>query len=212
MLTPTFRFERGLMARGYQVIAGVDEVGCGALAGPVVAAAVVLPLDSRLGLIRDSKLLSPEQRTRLLPMLKSRLAGHGIGQAEVEEIGALGLRKATLLAMRRAVVALAEQCAVDFILVDAWKIPNIEIPQQGIVHGDRLVKSIAAASIVAKVYRDELMTQLHEKFPEYGFAYHKGYGTAAHQTALRARGPCAIHRKNFAPVRAQATIDALSSS
>lgn len=194
------------------MIAGVDEVGCGALAGPVVAAAVVLPLDSRLGLIRDSKLLSPGQRTRLLPKLIHRLAGQGIGQAEVEEIDGLGLRQATFLAMRRALAALVAQCAVDFVLVDAWNIPDLAIPQQGIIHGDGLVKSIAAASIVAKVYRDTVMYRLAEQYPDYGFDVHKGYATAMHQAALLKRGSCVIHRKNFAPVRAHTTVDALSPS
>lgn len=212
MHTPTFYFERKLVAQGYRVIAGVDEVGCGALAGPVVAAAVVLPLDSRLGLIRDSKLLSPDQRIRFLPKLVGRLEGYGIGRAEVAEIDTLGLRRATYLAMRRALEALVAQCAVEYALVDAWKIPDLAIPQQAIIHGDRLVKSIAAASIVAKVHRDTLMCELAEQYPEYGFAEHKGYATEAHRAALRRCGPCRSHRRNFAPMRACAAVDAVSGS
>lgn len=212
MHTPTFRIERELLARGYHMIAGVDEVGCGALAGPVVAAAVVVPLDSRLGMIRDSKLLSSDQRIRFLPKLVGRLAGHGIGQAEAREIDTLGLRGATFLAMHRALAALTAQCAVDYVLVDAWKIPDLAIPQQGIIHGDRMVKSIAAASIVAKVYRDTLMSRLAKQYPDYGFGVHKGYATVAHETALWKHGPCAIHRKSFAPVRARANVDVRSYS
>lgn len=212
MHRPTFQFERKLLAKGHRIIAGVDEVGCGALAGPVVAAAVVLPIDSRLGLIRDSKLLSPDQRTRLLPKLVGRLAGHGIGQAEVEEIDTLGLRTATLLAMRRALETLSARCTVDYVLVDAWKIPDITIPQQAIIRGDRLVKSIAAASIVAKVHRDALMVELGAQYLGYGFKDHKGYATAAHERTLRKRGPCPIHRTSFAPVRACMTIDGATKS
>lgn len=201
MHTPTFKLERELRARGYRMIAGIDEVGCGALAGPVVAAAVILPLDSRLGLIRDSKLLSSDQRTRLLPALKKKLTGYGIGEAAVGEINALGLRRATLLAMRRAYEALLAEHTIDFVLIDAWSIPELVVPQRAVIHGDRLVKSIAAASIVAKVYRDRLMMRLAEHYPGYGFEAHKGYATSAHRACLRKLGPCPFHRKLFAPVQ-----------
>lgn len=199
---PTFELERSLLASGYRAIAGIDEVGCGCLAGPVVAAAVLLPLNSRLGLIRDSKLLSPDQRRRLEPLLKSRVTGYGIGEAAVSEIEKLGLRRATLLAMRRAYDTLAAAHAVDYILVDAWSIPELPVPQRAIIRGDRTVKSIAAASIIAKVHRDTLMARLAGEFPGYGFEEHKGYATAFHQDRLRALGPSPIHRKTFAPVRA----------
>lgn len=203
MQTPTFRLERELQAQGYRAIAGIDEVGCGALAGPVIAAAVILPLDSRVGLVRDSKLLSRKQREGLLPVLLRRLSGQATGEASVDEINRLGLRPATLLAMRRALKALARTREVDFVLVDAWTIPDLPVPQRAVIRGDRLVKSIAAASIVAKVYRDRLMEELARAYPAYGFEVHRGYATQAHTKALDKHGPCIIHRKQFAPVRAR---------
>ncbi len=201
MHTPTFKLERELHARGYHTIAGIDEVGCGALAGPVIAAAVILPLDARLGLVRDSKLLSHNQRTRLLPRLIEKLTGHAIGSSSVEEINRFGIRRAAILAMRRAFLKLSEECALDFVLVDAWTIPDLSVPQRAVVRGDRLVKSIAAASIVAKVYRDGLMEDLAREYPAYGFEVHRGYATRVHEERLRAHGPCPLHRTNFAPVR-----------
>lgn len=202
MKLPTFKLERRLVAQGYKVIAGIDEVGCGALAGPVVAAAVVLPLDSRLGMVRDSKLFGREQRARFLPRLLEKLQGFGIGEVSVEEINKLGLRPATLLAMRRAHEALARETEASFVLVDAWKIPGLSIPQQAVIRGDRLVKSIAAASIVAKTHRDNIMEELAQEFPGYGFEDHRGYATARHKLALRRLGVCPAHRLNYAPVRA----------
>lgn len=201
MYIPTFKLERELMARGYRVIAGIDEVGCGALAGPVVAAAAVVPIDSRLGLIRDSKLLSAAQRVRLVALFEQKLAGYAIGESRVEEINELGLRPATLLAMRRALEAMAKKLTIDFVLVDAWKIPKLLIPQQAVIRGDKLVKSIAAASIVAKVHRDAYMAEMALQYPGYGFEQHAGYATRVHREALRRLGPTPIHRLNFAPVR-----------
>jgi ribonuclease HII len=204
MHRPTFAIEKTLLREGYPVVAGIDEAGCGALAGPVVAAAVVLPLNSRLGLIRDSKLLSPRQRARLLPLLLAKLTGYGVGAATAREIDSMGIRPASLLAMRRAFDALAATCAVDHVLVDAWAIPELPVPQRAIVRGDRLVKSIAAASIVAKTHRDALMKQLAHKHPGYGFEVHKGYGTLQHRNVLVELGPSPAHRTSFAPVRAHA--------
>jgi len=189
------------MAQGFRCIAGIDEVGCGALAGPVVAAAVILPLNSRLGLVRDSKLLSRQQREKLAPMICERAVGWALGEASVHEIGALGLRPATLLAMRRALDALAARYPVDFVLIDAWTLPHLHIPQRGIVKGDRQVKSIAAASIVAKIARDAQMVACAKDYPEYGFEKHVGYGTRAHKETLRLLGACPLHRKNFAPIK-----------
>jgi ribonuclease HII len=206
---PTFKIERELQAQGYERIVGVDEAGCGALAGPVVAAAVILPVDSRIGALRDSKLLDERRREELYPLIVERAVAYGVGIASVEEIAQLNIRGANLLAMRRAVEAVEKQycpighnCfssrdSIDYVLVDAWTIPGITMPQRGIIRGDRMVKSIAAASVIAKVTRDRLMVQLAVEFPEYGFEVHKGYGTKKHQQAIQLYGPCAYHRLSF---------------
>lgn len=199
MRPPSFKIEKSLLTAGFRLIAGVDEAGCGALAGPVVAAAVILPFDSRLGNVRDSKLLSPEAREELSLLILERAAAWGVGSASVEEISTLNIRQAGLLAMRRAVEALATR--PDHLLVDAWTIPGVEIPQRGIIHGDLLVKSIAAASILAKVTRDRLMVELAKTYPAYGFEIHKGYGTAVHQAAIRLHGPCPAHRLTYRTFR-----------
>ncbi|MBM5789856.1 ribonuclease HII [Candidatus Parcubacteria bacterium] len=197
MKNPTFSHERALIAEGFHVIVGVDEVGCGALAGPVCAGAVVLPTDSHIGALRDSKLLSPHLRETLYGVIVARAAAWAVGWASVEEIAVRNIRGATLLAMRRAVEQIQE---AQFLLVDAWTIPNIAVPQRGIVRGDRTVKSIAAASILAKVTRDRLMRDCHEQYPLYGFDEHKGYGTQNHRRAIALYGPCAIHRKGWGPI------------
>lgn len=194
MITPTFQFERELQKLGHQAIVGVDEAGCGALAGPVVAGAVILPLNSRLSLIRDSKLLSPRQREGLFDLIVERSTAWAAGSASVEEITCLGLRPATYLAMRRALEQIPQ---IDFVLVDAWTLPNLPHPQRGIIKGDRLVKSIAAASIIAKVTRDRFMKTLAEDYPVYGFEIHKGYGTSFHRQAIIEHGPCPHHRLTY---------------
>jgi ribonuclease HII len=191
---PTFGMERELMEQGFQAIVGVDEAGCGALAGPLVAAAVVFPLDSRLGKLNDSKLLSPTLRDGLYDLIVERAVAWAVGSVSVEEITALGLRPANLLAMRRAVEGIP---TADYALVDAWTVPGLTIPQRGIVRGDRLVKSIAAASVIAKVTRDRMVVELSARFPQYGFAQHKGYATKDHLAAIEKYGPCAIHRPTF---------------
>lgn len=201
MQNPTFKIERELMARGFKCVAGIDEVGCGALAGPVVAAAVILPLDSRLGLVRDSKLLSRSQRESLSPHIEERAVGCALGEASVEEIEVLGLRPATLLAMRRAYDALAARHPVDFVLIDAWALVGLPVPQRGIIRGDRLVKSIAAASVIAKVARDAQMARYAVIYPGYGFEEHVGYATRRHTEALRRLGATPLHRRCCAPVR-----------
>jgi ribonuclease HII len=198
MSFPTFHRERELIGQGYRMIVGVDEVGSGALAGPVFAGAVVLPLDSRLGGIRDSKLLSAAAREDLYPLIIERAAAWAVGSATVEEIHAVGIRQATLLAMRRAVESIA---GADYVLVDAWKIPGISLPQNGIIRGDRFVKSIAAASIVAKVERDRVMAALAEVYPQYGFEVHKGYATSTHRAAIKEHGACPIHRVGYRTFR-----------
>lgn len=194
--SPTFKEERALYKEGYTAIVGVDEVGCGALAGPVVAAAVIFPLDSRLSKVRDSKLLSVKIREELCPEIMKKAQAVGIAQASVEEIGKFGLRQATFMAMRRAVDQVP---TVDFVLVDGWMLPDIPVPQRHIIKGDRTVKSIAAASIVAKVTRDKIMVDYAQEYPEYGFDQHKGYATSDHLQAIKEHGPCLIHRTTFKP-------------
>lgn len=191
---PTFLVERALAAEGYARVVGVDEAGCGALAGPLIAAAVVFPFDSRLGGVNDSKLLSPERRDALYDLIVERASAWAVGSVSVEEIASLGLRPANLLAMRRAVEGVR---GADFALVDAWTVPGLRIPQRGIVRGDQQVKSIAAASVIAKVTRDRLMRELADRFPAYGFEIHKGYATKTHREAIDRLGPCPEHRLGY---------------
>lgn len=199
MMNPTFKEERALIGAGYSRIAGTDEVGAGCLAGPVFAAAVILPLDSRIVLIRDSKLLSERQRCEVVGKIKAKAIAWAVGYATVDEIDTINIRQAGALAMRRAVETL--KIPPDFILVDGFEIQGFPCPQKRIVKGDRLVKSIAAASIIAKVARDGLMERYADEFPGYGFAQNKGYGTKIHQEALRKLGPCPIHRRSYGSVR-----------
>lgn len=193
MKKPTFQIERDLARKGHFVI-GVDEAGCGCLAGPVIAAAVHLPLNSRMAGIHDSKLLAPEKRIAVVGKFVEMGLNWTIGAASAKEVDELNVRQASLLAMKRAVEAYK---GATFALVDAWKIPNLKIRQQGIVHGDRLVKSVAAASIIAKVVRDRLMAEYDKEYRGYGFAKHKGYGTKMHKEALMKFGLSPIHRKTF---------------
>ncbi len=180
------------------MIVGVDEAGSGSLAGPLVAGAAVVSVDSRMAGLRDSKLMTPAAREEMYAEIVEGATAWAVGSVSVEEIAALGLRPANLLAMRRAVEGIA---GADYALVDAWTIPGLAIPQRGIVHGDRLVKSIAAASIVAKVTRDRMMVELSKRFPEYGFEVHKGYATKAHLEAIGLHGPCEIHRMGYKTFR-----------
>jgi ribonuclease HII len=191
---PTFKKERELLAQGYCGIVGIDEAGCGALAGPLVAGAVIFPLHSRLSLVRDSKLLSESQREGLFEKICEVSDTWAVGSVSPEEIFKLGLRQANYLAMKRALNKIQE---ADFVLVDAWTLPGITIPQQGIIRGDKHIKSIAAASIIAKVTRDRVMRKYGEQFPEYGFEIHKGYATKKHRNAIAEHGPCPIHRMNY---------------
>lgn len=191
---PTFRIEKELIADGYAGIVGVDEAGAGALAGPLVAGAVMLPLNSRIGILRDSKTLTKLQKDRLFDEVRSKSHAWSIGIVSVEEIMKLGLRPANLLAMRRAVEQIP---SADFALVDAWTIPQLSIEQRGIIRGDRLVKSIAAASVMAKVARDRMMIELAEQYPAYQFEKHKGYGTKLHRDMIAKHGPCDIHRLTY---------------
>ena len=193
-------YEGELRASGYRIIAGVDEAGRGALAGAVVAAAVVLPLlGARIEGLRDSKQLSPEQRERLFPIIRSTALSVGIGVVDEKTIDRVNILRATLLAMERAVSSL--QPRPHFLLIDGNQLPSLPIPALALPKGESHSPSIAAASIVAKVTRDRLMGLYHEIFPRYSFVQHKGYGTVDHLRALREHGPCPIHRRTFKGVK-----------
>lgn len=198
-LDAMLNFERVLWRSGVQRIAGVDEVGMGPLAGPVVAAAVVFPPHTALPGIDDSKRLDAAERASAEAAIRVAAAGIGIGVAEVEEIDRVNIYQAGLLAMRRAVEALP--MPAEHVLVDARTIPGVDVPQNCFNKGDGIDFSIAAASIVAKTYRDRLMDELAEAHPGYGFERHKGYGTPEHQDAVRRLGPCPIHRRSFTFLR-----------
>jgi ribonuclease HII len=192
------RYERVLWAQGLTRVAGVDEVGVGPLAGPLVAAAVILPCEVGLRGVDDSKKLSRAQRQRLGDEIRACAVAVGVGVVTVEEVDRLNTFWAALEAMRRAVAALAVDA--EHLLVDARRIPGVAIPQESLVKGDSRSYSIAAASIVAKVARDAMMEGLDREFPLYGFARHMGYGTPEHLAALARHGPCAVHRRSFLPV------------
>jgi ribonuclease HII len=195
----SFSFERALYRQGFQVVAGTDEAGRGPLAGPVVAAAVVLPRSCDYGIYQDSKELTSERRQELLAELRKIKALIGVGICEAEEIDRLNILQASLLAMKKGLEALA--VAADFVLVDGkFPVPTL-LPQQALVKGERRSASIAAASIVAKEMRDRLMLDYHRSYPQYNFARHKGYPTAEHRRLLREHGPCPIHRRTFKGVR-----------
>lgn len=181
------------------LVAGVDEAGRGPLAGPVVAAAVILDDTRRIRGIKDSKVLTPLARERLYDEIRAKALCCSVAEASVEEIDTLNILQATLLAMRRAVEGLRLKPAK--VLVDGNRLPVLSVHAEAVIDGDAKVKSISAASILAKVHRDRLCLQLHELHPQYGFHEHKGYGTPAHLQALKAHGACAIHRRSFAPVR-----------
>ncbi len=207
-------FEKQSYARGFKFIAGIDEAGRGPLAGPVVAAAVILPRGFVHSEIRDSKLLSAQKREKLAPVIRQESVCWGVGVVEVDEIDRINILQASLLAMVKALAALTSK--PDCVLIDG----NQPIPrslflrgdfaggnslyQKTIIKGDLLCLSIAAASIIAKVARDRMMIELDQQYPEYGFASHKGYSCTAHFEALRRYGPSPIHRQSFKPVRAAA--------
>ena len=184
-------------------IAGCDEVGRGPWAGPVVAAAVVLDPSRPIPGLADSKALSARKREQLDVQIRAQSLGWSIAESSVDEIDHLNILQATLLAMQRAVSGL--RCRVDGLLVDGTHIPKVSVPSQAIVGGDAAYPAISAASIIAKVYRDRLMADLALRHPGYGFERHSGYGTAAHRAALLTLGPCAAHRRSFAPIRSLLT-------
>jgi len=199
---PSFAEEEKLKAQGYQRIAGVDEAGRGALAGPVVAAAVILPshLDAPwLTEVRDSKQLPPVQREVLFHRIHEVAISVGIGLTPHYLIDEKGIVKATRLAMKLAVEQLSPP--PQSLLIDYMRLPGVRLPQKGIVDGDSLCMSIACASIIAKVARDRLMVEFDKIYPGYGLAQHKGYGTREHLVCLARLGPCPIHRQSFQPVK-----------
>ena len=191
-----------LLALGWDapgLLAGVDEAGRGPLAGPVVAAAVILDDLHRIKGLADSKTISPRKRERLYDEIRARALCVAVGEASVQEIDTLNILQATLLAMRRAVDAL--RLVPRYVLVDGNRLPLLTMQCAAVVKGDAKVAAISAASIVAKVERDRLCAVLHAQHPEYGFDVHKGYPTAKHQAALREHGASSVHRRSFAPVR-----------
>ena len=195
---PTDEFELEARRRGYRRIAGLDEAGRGPLAGPVIAAAVILPTRCRLVGVDDSKQVSASARARLYDVILRRARAVAVGVATEEEIDRLNILEATRLAMHRALASLNPPA--DCLLIDAVTLSNLAIPSRSIIKGDTLSMSIAAASIVAKVTRDRMMAMCHLSYPEYNFLSHKGYGTEEHLQRLAQYGPCAIHRRTFAPV------------
>ncbi len=216
MINSTFEFEEKLISKGYEIIIGIDEVGRGPLAGPVVACAVSIrtsdvlfghPMSKEMELIRDSKMLSEKQRESLFDFIAENFYV-GVGICDHRTIDRVNILEASFLAMKSAIASLSYNMKHEtwnkkkIILLDGnKKIPNFSLEQRAIVSGDKLIKSISAASIYAKVTRDRMMGEMHEKYPEYNFAQHKGYGTKIHMDALKKHGPCEIHRKSFRPVR-----------
>lgn len=181
-------------------VCGIDEVGSGPWAGPIVACALMFPKSIQLPGLKDSKQLSEQQREEFYKILHEQ-AAYGIGVAEVEEVDSMGLLKANNTAFQRALKQLAEKgYTPSFLLVDGRDKLSLPHPHKTVIKGDEKIRIVACASIVAKVYRDRLMKELAKKYPEYGFENHKGYGTDQHQQALRKHGACTIHRKSFAPV------------
>ena len=190
-----WEIENSVHSEGYAVICGVDEAGRGPLAGPVCAAAVILPMGLEIPGLTDSKKLTDKKRRELFPVIKEQAIAYGIGLASHEEIDEINILQATYLAMERALAQLSVK--PDMALIDGNRAKDFGLPVRTVVKGDSLSMNIAAASILAKVTRDDLMLELAEQYPEYGFEVHKGYGTKAHYEALRAHGASAIHRKTF---------------
>jgi ribonuclease HII len=189
------KYETIARTKGHRAVAGVDEAGRGPLAGPVVAAAVALAPDWRLDGLDDSKKLSPQVRERLFPLIQEDALGYGIGIVDVETIDAINILQAARLAMKQAVEALPKR--PDLLLIDGNQRIESTLEQWPIVKGDTLSLSIAAASVLAKVTRDRIMRKYHERYPQYAFDQHKGYGTRLHRDLIRKHGPCPIHRRTF---------------
>jgi len=192
---PDLSFEHEAYRQGYQLIAGIDEAGRGSLAGPVVAAAVILPPGLMIDGVNDSKKLTPRRREALYQVIHQHALATGIGVVGNEDIDRINILRATIMAMEMAVKNL--KIPPDYLLIDAVSLSDSRIPQRPIIKGDMLSVSIASASIVAKVTRDRLMTEEHSLFPQYNFRTHKGYATRDHVSRLRLYGPSIIHRKSF---------------
>ena len=190
-----WEIENSVHSEGYEIICGVDEAGRGPLAGPVCAAAVILPMGLEIPGLTDSKKLTDKKRRELFPVIKEQAIAYGIGLASHEEIDEINILQATYLAMERALAQLSVK--PDMALIDGNRAKDFGLPVRTVVKGDSLSMNIAAASILAKVTRDDLMLELAQQYPEYGFEVHKGYGTKAHYEALRAHGASEIHRKTF---------------
>ena len=188
-------YEEEVFSQGYKLVCGIDEAGRGPLAGPVCAAAVILPEHLQIPGLTDSKKLSDKRRRELMPVIKEKAIAYGIGFASHEEIDEINILQATYLAMERALAQLNVQ--PDIALIDGNRAKDFGLPVRTVVKGDSLSMNIAAASILAKVTRDDLMVEMAEKYPQYGFEIHKGYGTKAHYEALRTHGATPIHRKTF---------------
>ncbi len=207
--TPTLEFETALWNQGFLIVAGIDEAGRGAWAGPVMAGAAVLPADpkvlNRLEGVRDSKLMTPAERETMFDVIRAEAKVYAVGEADAGEIDRVGILNATKLAMKRAVDGLG--ICPDHLLIDYVRLHDVTIPQTGIKHGDMLSLSIACASVLAKVTRDRFMrTTAAELYPQYRFDQHKGYGTKLHQQALAQYGPCPIHRRSFRPLSEDLTL------
>ncbi len=197
-----WRYERQFHQRGHTTVAGVDEVGRGPLAGPVVACAVILPLDFQVEGVDDSKLLSPSRRLELFPQIAAKCLAWGIGSIDAETIDRVNILQASLMAMHRAVCELP--LAADAVIVDGnHKIPDLPLPQVPVIKGDHKSISVACASILAEEVRDRMMEDFGEQYPGFGFADHKGYATPEHLAALDKLGSTPIHRKSFRPIREQ---------
>ncbi|MGH7413213.1 MAG: ribonuclease HII [Candidatus Rokuibacteriota bacterium] len=193
-----YRFESAAWRRGVTRLAGVDEAGRGPLAGPVVAAAVVLEPGARIAGVDDSKRLLPEERRRLFDVIRARAVGVGVAVIDHVTIDRINILQATRLAMGQALGAL--EVEPEMVLTDFVTVPGLRCPQRNLVEGDRRSASVAAASIIAKVTRDRIMEAADREFPVYGFGRHKGYATPEHRTALERHGPCALHRRTFAGI------------
>lgn len=193
--TNLWEIEQSCLEDGYELICGVDEAGRGPLAGPVCAAAVILPANIEIPGLNDSKKLSDKRRRELYPFIMEQSIAYGIGFADHNEIDDINILQATFLAMQRAIDAL--NVRPEIALIDGNRAKDFGIPVKTVVHGDSLSASIAAASILAKVTRDDIMLKMAQEYPQYGFEIHKGYGTKAHYQALESFGPCPIHRMTF---------------
>ncbi|HEX4994260.1 MAG TPA: ribonuclease HII [Methylomirabilota bacterium] len=193
-----YRFESAAWRRGITRLAGVDEAGRGPLAGPVVAAAVVLEPGARIAGVDDSKRLPPEERRRLFDVIRERAVGVGVGVVDHVTIDRINILQATRLAMGQALGALGIE--PELVLTDYVAVPGLHCPQRNLVEGDRRSASVAAASIIAKVTRDRIMEEADREYPVYGFGRHKGYPTPEHRMALEQHGPCALHRRTFAGI------------